>query len=103
MLKIKKNDNVEVISGKDKGKKGRVLAIFPSENKALIENINLVKKAQRRTQQNQKGGIVSIESPIQMSKLMLVCKQCNKGVRFKTNVLKDKSKLRECKRCGAAV
>ena len=103
MLKIKKNDVAEVVSGKDKGKKGRVLAIFPSERKALVENINVVKKARRRTRQDQQGGIASIEASIHLSNLMLVCKQCDKPVRFKTTSLKDGSKMRECKKCGAAL
>ena len=60
MLRIKKNDIVAVIAGKDKGKNGKVLEIFPGESRALVENINLVKKARRRTQQNQQGGIAHI-------------------------------------------
>ena len=103
MLRIKKNDIVAVIAGKDKGKNGKVLEIFPGESRALVENINLVKKARRRTQQNQQGGIVDIEAKIHLSNLMLVCKQCNKPVRFRVNVLKDGAKVRECKKCGAAL
>lgn len=103
MFKIRKNDTVEIIAGKDKGKKGRVLEVFPSEEHAIVENTNLVKKARRRTQQDQKGGIVPIEAPIHLSNLMLVCKQCNKPVKIKFTVLKDGEKIRECKSCGAAI
>ena len=102
MIKIKRDDMVEVIAGKDKGKKGKVLRVFPKEDKAIVENINIIKKAQRRTQQDQKGGIIEVETPIRLSNLMIVCKQCGKRVRTKISVLKDKTKIRECKKCGAA-
>lgn len=102
MSQIRKNDQVEVIAGKDKGKKGKVLFVFPKIGKALVENINLIKKAQRKTQDNQKGGIIAVEAMIALSNLMLVCKQCNKRARTKTTVLKDGTKNRECKQCGAS-
>jgi len=92
---------VEVIAGKDKGKKGKVLYVFPKIGRALVENINMIKKAQRKTQDNQKGGIIEVEAMIALSNLMLVCKQCNKRVRTKVSVLKDGTKNRECKQCGA--
>ena len=103
MLRIRKDDMVMVLAGKDKGKKGKVLCVFPLDSRVIVENTNLVKKARRRTQQDQKGGIVDIEAPIHMSSLMLICKQCNKPSRFKINVLKDGSKTRECKKCGAVI
>jgi len=102
MLRIKKNDIVSVIAGKDKGKRGKVIEVLPSLSRAIVENINISKKAVRRTQQNQKGGFVDLEMPIHLSNLMLFCKQCNKPVRFKVSILKDKSKVRECKKCGAS-
>lgn len=92
---------VEVIAGKDKGKKGKVLYVFPKLGRAIVENINMMKKAQRKTQDNQKGGIIEVEAMISLSNLMLVCKQCNKRVRTKISVLKDGTKNRECKQCGA--
>ena len=103
MLRIRKDDYVAVIAGKDKGKKGKVLSVSPATNRAIVENINLVKKAMRRTQDNPKGGFVDKEAPIHLSNLLIYCKQCNKPVRFKVNVLKDGSKMRECKKCGATV
>ncbi|MFC1646476.1 50S ribosomal protein L24, partial [Candidatus Omnitrophota bacterium] len=81
MLKIKKDDNVAVIAGRDKGKKGKVITIFPQANRALVEGVNFVKKHMRKTQQEQKGGIVEKEVTIHMSNLMLICKRCNKPVR----------------------
>ena len=102
MLKIRKNDLVEVVAGKDKGKKAKVLHVFPGIGRAIVENINLIKKSKRKTQTDQKGGIIEVEAPIALSNLMLVCKQCSKRVRTKVSVLKDGTKIRECKQCGAA-
>jgi large subunit ribosomal protein L24 len=103
MLRIRKDDNVEVITGKDKGKKGKVIAVFPKQVKALVEGINFVKKHMRKTQQDQKGGIVQKEVPIHLSNLMLVCKRCNKSVKFGASLLKDGSKMRVCKSCGEVI
>ncbi|MBL7129907.1 MAG: 50S ribosomal protein L24 [Candidatus Omnitrophica bacterium] len=103
MLKIKKDDNVAVIAGKDKGKKGKVIAVFPKANKALVEGVNFVKKHMRKTQQEQQSGIVQREMAIHLSNLMLICKRCNKSVRFGFSSLKDGSKIRICKSCGELI
>ena len=102
MLRIKKNDKVIVIAGKDRGKTGKVLEVFPSTDRVLVETINKVKKSQRRTQQNQKGGLVDIEAPIHISNVMLVDKK-NKPTRFKATVLKDGTKVRISKKSGEAI
>jgi large subunit ribosomal protein L24 len=94
MLNIKKNDQVLVIAGKDKGKKGKVLSIYPKTQRVMVENINIVKKAQRKTQENQKGGFIEIEAGIHISNLMLIDKKANKPTRFGISVLKDGSKVR---------
>ncbi len=99
MLKIKKEDTVEVIKGKDAGKKGRVLKIFSAEGRALVEGINMLKKNKRQTRQDQQGGIVSIESPVSIANLMLVCKGCSKPARIGFKVMNDGSKVRFCKSC----
>ena len=99
MPTIRKDDNVAVIAGKDKGKKGRVVAVFPASDKALVEGVNFVKKHTRKTQQDQQGGIVQKEMPIHVSNLMLICKRCNKPVRFSFVLQKDGSKIRACKVC----
>lgn len=99
MLSIKKDDNVVVMAGKDKGKKAKVISVSPKSNKALVEGVNFVKKHMRKTQQDQQGGIVQKEMPIQLSNLMLICKRCNKPVRFGHSSLKDGSKIRICKAC----
>lgn len=103
MLKIKRNDTVQVVKGKDTGKRGRVLEILDVGKKALVEGINQVKKHRRRTQQDQQGGIISIEKPISLANLMLVCKQCSRPVRVGFTVLADKTKQRYCKACKEAL
>ena len=102
MLKIRKGDTVEVIKGEDRGKKGRVLKILPQgtrATRAIVEGINLVKKHRRKTQQDQQGGIVSIEAPISFSNLMLFCKHCSCSVKVGFKVLQDGTKSRFCKSC----
>lgn len=103
MLKIKKGDTVQVIKGKDRGKKGKVLKISPDENRTIVEGINLIKKHRRKTREDQQGGIVSIEAPINISNLMLVCKNCNRAVRVGFTLLKDGTKSRFCKSCKEAI
>jgi large subunit ribosomal protein L24 len=103
MLRIKKGDTVQAIKGRDKGKKGKVIEIFAGQKRALVEGINLVKKHKRRTQTDQKGGIVSIEAPITISNLMVVCKSCNHPARVGFKILKDGVKSRFCKSCKEAI
>ena len=94
MLRIKKNDMVKVIAGKDKGKTGRIMQVMPQQQRAIVENINVVKKAKRRTQQDQKGGIIEIEAPIHLSNLMLLDKDLNAPSRFRVQIAKDGTKFR---------
>ena len=103
MFRIKKDDVVMILAGRDKGKTGKVLRIFPQDHKALVENINMIKKAQRRTQQNQQGGFVDRESPIHLSNIMLLDKKTNQSSRFKVNVLKDGSKVRLSKKSSEVI
>jgi large subunit ribosomal protein L24 len=103
MFKIKRNDIVQVIAGKDKGKKGRVLRLLPTDYRAIVEGINLVKKHRRRTQQDQQGGIAQIPLPMHVSNLMLICKNCNKPTRVGFIVSKDKTRSRVCKKCKQAL
>ena len=103
MLSIKKNDQVFVIAGKDKGKTGKVLKIFPKDRRAIVENINMVKKARRKTQQDQQGGISEIEAPINISNIMLLDKKTNQPTRFGVSILKDGSKVRISKKSGEVI
>lgn len=99
MFKIRRNDIVYVISGKDKGKKGKVLAILTEKKRALVEGINLLSTFKRRSREDQKGGIIKVESPLSISNLMLFCKHCDRPVRTRINLLKDGTKTRVCKKC----
>lgn len=103
MQKIKKGDIIQATKGKDKGKKGKVIQVFAEKGKALVEGINLAKKHKRQTRQDQKGGIVSIEMPIALSNIMLVCKHCDRPTRVGFSVLKDGTKSRVCKSCKEAL
>ena len=98
MRVIKKNDIVKVVAGKDRGKTGRVIMVFPKKNRALVEGVNYVKKHARQTKQNQKGGIMQKEMPIQISNIMLMCKSCNKPTRVEINTTGN-DKTRICKKC----
>ena len=103
MLRIKKDDQVFVIAGKDKGKTGRVLEVLPNVERVVIEHINMMKKAQRPTQANPKGGFVELARPIHISNVMLLDKKTNKPTRFKTSILKDGSKVRISKKSGEVI
>jgi large subunit ribosomal protein L24 len=100
MLDLKKNDQIVVIAGKDKGKTGKILKIFRKQNRVLVEHINMIKKAQRRTQENQQGGFIEIEMPIHRSNIMLIDKKANKPTRFGVSILKDGTKVRISKKSG---
>ena len=98
-MKIKKNDTVAVMTGKDRGKKGRVLQVFPEEGRVLVEAVQYRKVHRRPTQDNPKGGIVQMESKISISNVMLVCPRCGKPTRLGFTFLADGTKQRSCKKC----
>jgi large subunit ribosomal protein L24 len=100
MIRIKKNDQVMVIAGKDKGKTGKVIQVFPGTQRALVEQINVVKKSQRKSQSTPNGGYVEREAPIHISNIMLIDKKQNKPSRFGIEVLKDGSKVRISRKSG---
>ena len=103
MLRIKKNDQVVVIAGKDKGKTGKVLQTITEGNRVIVEHINVIKKAQRKTQKNQQGGYVDIEMPIHASNVMLIDKKSNKPTRISVSILKDGTKVRISKKSGEVI
>lgn len=102
MNKIRKNDIVYVLAGRDRGKTGKVFHVFPRKDRALVEGINYVKKHARKTKQDQQGGIVQKESAIHLSNIAVFCKTCKRPARVGLNVLADGSKTRYCKRCKEA-
>jgi len=97
-LKIKKGDKVLVISGKDKGKVGKVIRSFPKEGKVLVEGVNLIKKHVRAKREGEKGKILTMEAPIHVSKLKLLCPLCQKATRVGF-LIEGKEKFRFCKKC----
>lgn len=102
-MHIRKDDSVIVTAGKDKGKKAKVMRVFPLNNRALVEGINYVKKHARKTKQDQQGGIVQKEMPIHVSNLSIVCPKCNVAVRTGITKLADGTKARICKKCSEAI
>ena len=101
-MKIKKDDKVVVLAGKDKGKQGKVLVADPKGGKVTVEGVNVATKHQKPRGQNQEGGIIKIETPIYVSKVQLVCPKCGKGTRVGYK-LADGKKVRVCKKCGAEI
>ncbi len=102
-LRIKKNDTAVVITGKNKGSKGRVLSVKTEKNSVLIEGVNIVKKHMKPNKQYQQGGIIDKEAPLHISNVMLVCPKCQKATRLSNNVLADGKKLRACKKCKEVI
>lgn len=98
-LHVKKGDNVEVISGKDKNAKGKILRSLPRDCKVIVEGVNKIKKHTKGTQKNPKGGIIEKEAPINSSNVLLYCPTCKKGVKHGHKIEGDK-KIRICKKCG---
>ncbi|HAZ10910.1 MAG: 50S ribosomal protein L24 [Omnitrophica bacterium GWA2_41_15] len=100
MANIKKNDIVKILAGRDNGKTGKVLTVFPKKMKALVQGINMVKKHSRRqASDQQQGGIVHKESSINVSNLMIICQKCSRATRVGFNKLSDGTKVRICKKC----
>jgi len=102
-MKIRKNDIVKVIAGKDKGKTGKVLKLFPAAGKVIVEGINYLKKHSRKTQDNPKGGIIQRESAISISNVAIVCARCSKPSRVGFATLSDGEKARICKNCKETI
>jgi large subunit ribosomal protein L24 len=99
-LHVRKGDSVVIISGKDKGKKGKVLVAMPKDSKVIVEGINMSTKHKKPSKSVQQGGIIHQESAVFSSKVMLWCDKCKKGVRTGNKILDDKTKVRYCKSCG---
>ena len=100
---VKKGDLVEVITGKELGKQGKVLKVFPEKNQIIIEKINFIYKAQKVSQKRQKGGILEVEGPINVSNVMIICSHCNKPVRMGRAKLENGKRARKCKKCGELI
>jgi large subunit ribosomal protein L24 len=100
-FKIKKEDTVQIISGKDKGKRGRILKILRDKDRVVVEGANIVKKAKKRRSQQDRGGIVEVEAAIHSSNVQIVCKKCGPTrISYKIN---GDTKTRVCRKCGEAL
>jgi len=97
-MKLKKGDTVLIISGKDKGRKGKILRTFPRENKILVEGINLIKKHRKPRRKGEKGQVIQLFKPIAASNTKIICPKCGKATRV-GYILNKERKIRICKRC----
>jgi large subunit ribosomal protein L24 len=103
-LNVKKNDQVLVMTGKDRGARGRVLRVLASEGKAIVERVNMIKRHTRpNPNKGVQGGILEREAPIQVSNLKVICPECGKPARLGRKRLEDGRGVRVCKNCGATV
>ena len=101
-MNIKKDDKVVVLSGKDKGKEGKVLVADPKAMKVVVEGVNVATKHKKPQRQGEEGGIIKVETPIYASKVALVCPKCGKATRV-AHKLTDNGKVRVCKKCSAEI
>lgn len=102
-MHVKKGDKVRILAGKDRGKEGEIIRSFPKKQRVTVEKVNMIKKAMRPTQQNPQGGIATMEAPIHVSNVQLVCPKCNQATRVKHVVNEEGKKQRVCKKCGAVI
>lgn len=102
-MKIHKNDLIIVLTGKDKGKKGKVLKTYPDSNKVIVEKINIVKKHNKPSKTLPQGGIIETERPMLISKIMLVCPHCGKPARIGHTLSKENKNVRICRKCHEVV
>ena len=101
-MRIKKGDNVRVLSGKDRGKTGKVIKVYPSVNRVIVENINLVKKHKKSRQSNEQSERITMPAPISLSNVLLICPKCSKVTRTGAKIVAGK-KVRVCKKCEAEI
>lgn len=101
-FKIHKDDTVQVLAGKDKGKQGKVVRVVSKKDAVIVSGVNMVKKAMKRRSQQDAGGIAEIEAPIHISNVGIVCKKCNRPVKIGYKLDGDK-KIRVCRKCGEAL
>ena len=103
-IRVRKNDTVEVTTGKDSGKRGRVLKVLREKNRLIVQGVGFIKKHTRpNPQRNVKGGIAEREAPVHASNVMIVCAECDKRTRIGTKVLADGRKVRVCRRCDGVL
>ena len=102
-LGIKKDDMVYVLAGKEKGKKGRVIAVLPDKNKVLVEKINMIKRHMKPSKSNEQGGIIEKEGSIHVSNVMLVCPKCGARSKAANQTAENGKRMRVCKKCKEVI
>jgi large subunit ribosomal protein L24 len=102
-MKIRKNDTVQVMAGKDKGKRGKVRFAHPKKNRVIVEGINFIKKHSRARGQVRQAGIIDLEAPVNVSNVMLFCGKCNRPTRVGFTFLEDGRKVRLCRKCKEVI
>ena len=102
-MHIKSNDTVVVLSGRDRGKQGKVMSVDPGSGKAIVEGVSVAKRHKKPRKQGEPGGIIKMETPIYASKLMRVCPKCDKPTRPAYKITDKGEKVRVCKKCGAEI
>ena len=102
-MKIRKNDTVLVIAGKDKGKKGKVRFAYPKDERLLVEGVNFIKRHTRARGRVRQAGIIEVEAPIHVSNIMLLCSRCNHPTRVGFRILEDGRKVRICRSCQEVI
>jgi len=98
--RVKRNDSVMIIAGKERGKVGKVLRVLPAANRVVVERLNLVKRHLKPRGPQSPGGVLEKEAPLHLSNVMPMCERCNAPVRVGHRILEDRSKARVCRRCG---
>jgi large subunit ribosomal protein L24 len=101
--KLKKDDKVKIITGKDKGKIGKIMRVINKKSRVVVENINVVKSHQKPSMKNPQGGIIDKEAPVDFSNVMLMCNHCMSPVRIKMKTLDDGNKVRVCRKCNETI
>lgn len=102
-MKVRKGDTVKILSGKDRGKRGKVLNVFPKEDRILVEGINVKKKHRRARRQDRKGEIILLPAPVAVSSTQVVCASCGKPTRVGFSLDESGKKMRVCKKCGKTI
>jgi len=102
-MKIQKNDNVLIIAGKDRGKKGKVRKAMPDKDKVIVEGFNMIKRHSKTKGKTRQAGIIELEAPIDVSNIMIICNKCNKPARVGYRALEDGKKARYCHSCSEII
>lgn len=102
-MHVKKGDTVYVLTGRDRGKRGQIISSIPRRERVVVEKLNLMKRHQKPSMEYPEGGIITVEAPMHVSNVMLVCGSCDKPTRTGKRYLDDGTKVRYCKRCGANI